>query len=360
MTTPVIFKTNPCGPVDFKESSVKKALDASYLIADTKKDGVQLNLCILEGNLGVADLYWLGRSGKTFPALQGLLCPFQDPPTRLHPDTGRYESSEDIWKLFMKDCVYPSGLMIQAEVMVKDSTAAQTSGTLRRKTQVAPERLEVHVFGVVPMSHILGHSEDTPFNVTHALMKYHNEHTVSLLKKFFPEIDWHVIETVDVFSMRDLQHVYETRREQGEEGLVVKDPNAVWTRGKKVGSWKMKPDERIDGHVSGIVWGTEGLANEGKVIGFRVMLENGVEVDVTGLTEALKSEFTEAVLEATYKEPEVWMGICSQKCLQDDCLNPYDGWAIQVGYMEMTEDGSLRHPFFDMWRGTEENPKDKV
>lgn len=358
MTTPVIFKTNPCGPVDFKESSVKKALDASYLIADTKKDGVQLNLCITNELTSPIERFWLGRSGKTFPALQGLLSGGIEPVDL--GDGPLALTAYERWELFLKDCVYPDGLMIQAEVMVKDSTAAQTSGTLRRKTQVAPERLEVHVFGVVPMSHILGHSEDTPFNVTHALMKYHNEHTVSLLKKFFPEIDWHVIETVDVFSMRDLQHVYETRREAGEEGLVVKDPNAVWTRGKKVGSWKMKPDERIDGHVSGLVWGTEGLSNEGKVIGFRVMLETGVEVDVTGLTEALKSEFTEAVLEATYKEPEVWMGICSQKCLQDDCLNPYDGWAIQVGYMEMTEDGSLRHPFFDMWRGTEENPKDKV
>lgn len=358
MTTPVIFKTNPCGPVDFKESSVKKALDASYLIADTKKDGVQLNLCAtnpLQGVLGTIGLYWLGRSGKTFPALQGLI----ESGSGYHPETRELTSHYELWDLFLKDCVYPSGLMIQAEVMVKESTAAQTSGTLRRKTKVDPKRLEVHVFGVVPMSHILGHSEDTPFNVTHALMKYHNEHTVSLLKKFFPEIDWHVIETVDVFSMRDLQHVYETRREAGEEGLVVKDPNAVWTRGKKVGSWKMKPEETIDGHVSGLVWGTPGLANEGKVIGFRVMLETGVEVDVTGLTEALKDEFTAKV---TYAERLKSGSTAWTRALAaiESGINPYDGWAIQVGYMEMTEDGSLRHPFFDMWRGTEENPKDKV
>jgi hypothetical protein len=360
MTTPVIFKTNPCGPVDFKESSVTKALDASYLIADTKKDGAQLNLCVLPPEDAPAysvHINWLGRSGKTFPALQGLLEGNGYAEVDLDGQLVNLVADQR-WELFLADCVYPSGLMIQAEVMVKESTAAQTSGTLRRKTKVDPKRLEVHVFGVVPMSHILGHSEDTPFNVTHALMKYHNEHTVAQLKKFFPEIDWHVIETVDVFSMRDLKHVYETRREAGEEGLVVKDPLAVWTRGKKVGQWKMKPDERIDGHVSGLVWGTEGLSNEGKVIGFRVMLETGVEVDVTGLTEALKSDFTSKVIEENWKEPLHYEKVAAKD--QEDILNPYDGWAVQVGYMEMTEDGSLRHPFFDCWRGTETDPKDKV
>ena len=53
--------------------------------------------------------------------------------------------------------------------------------------------------------------------------------------------------------------------------------------------WKMKPEETIDGTVCGLVWGTTGKANEGKVIGFEVLLEDGMVVNACGLTEEQSS-----------------------------------------------------------------------
>ncbi|QYC97326.1 ATP-dependent DNA ligase [Enterobacteria phage IME177] len=105
--------------------------------------------------------------------------------------------------------------------------------------------------------------------------------------------------------------------------------------------WKMKPEETIDGTVCGLVWGTPGKANEGKVIGFEVLLEDGMVVNACGLTEEQKDEFTEACNTDTY----ILGGI-----------NPYEGWQCEVLFMERFPDGSLRHPSFKCWRGTEDNP----
>ncbi|AXG66363.1 putative ligase [Dickeya phage vB_DsoP_JA10] len=38
----------------------------------------------------------------------------------------------------------------------------------------------------------------------------------------------------------------------------------------------------------------------------------------------------------------------------------YKGWQCQVVFMEETPDGSLRHPSFHSFRGTEDNPTLKV
>jgi len=86
------------------------------------------------------------------------------------------------------------------------------------------------------------------------------------------------------------------------------------------------------------VWGTPGLANEGKVIGFEVLLEDGHVVNACGLTQEQKDEFTAKVHEAIYAEG-------------NSRVNPYDGWAVEVAFMERFKDGSLRHPSFSRWRG---------
>jgi hypothetical protein len=43
---------------------------------------------------------------------------------------------------------------------------------------------------------------------------------------------------------------------------------------------------------------------------------------------------------------------------QDEALNPYEGWAVEVSFMERFKDGSLRHPTFNRWRGIS-SPFDK-
>ena len=110
----------------------------------------------------------------------------------------------------------------------------------------------------------------------------------------------------------------------------------------------MKPEETIDGTVCGLVWGTPGKSNEGKVIGFEVLLEDGMVVNPCGLTEEQKDEFTAKWLETNTED---FTGTIAMTP-----VNPYEGWQCEVLFMERFPDGSLRHPSFKCWRGTEDNP----
>lgn len=336
MTT---IKTNPHRAVDYSESGIKKALEAAgSLEAEVKYDGVRLNLPVLREG----ETYWLSRESKPLPALEWM-----------NSELGNAWTQAD-WRRFLRQAGYEGvGLMIDGEAMVKGVDFNTSSGLIRTKWLkpsneefaecypwrgkkvpfwVARSRLKVVVYGVVDMTTIADPKAEGPI---HSVTRLKAEAIVPLLQKYFPEIDWVLSESHTVFSLESLRDLYESKRAEGHEGLVVKDPLGRWKRGKKSGMWKMKPSEEADGHVVRPVWGTEGLANEGMVTGFDVMLENGMEVSATNISRALMSEFTENVK----SDPDY-----------------YKGWACQITYMEETPDGSLRHPSFDQWRGTEDNP----
>lgn len=340
MTT---IKTNPHRAVDYSESGIKKALEAAgSLEAEVKYDGVRLNLLVLREG----ETYWLSRESKPLPALEWM-----------NSELGNAWTQAD-WRWFLRQAGYEGvGLMIDGEVMVKGVDFNTSSGLIRTKWLkpsneefaecypgrgkkvpfwVARSRLQVVVYGVVDMTTIADPKAEGPI---HSVTRLKAEAIVPLLQKYFPEIDWVLSESHTVFNLESLRDLYEEKRTDGHEGLVVKDPLGRWKRGKKSGMWKMKPSEEADGHVVRPVWGTEGLANEGMVIGFDVMLENGMEVSATNISRALMSEFTENVK----SDPDY-----------------YKGWACQITYMEETPDGSLRHPSFDQWRGTEDNPTVKI
>lgn len=340
MTT---IKTNPHRAVDYSESGIKKALAAAgSLEAEVKYDGVRLNLLVLREG----ETYWLSRESKPLPALEWM-----------NSELGNAWTQAD-WRWFLRQAGYEGiGLMIDGEVMVKGVDFNTSSGLIRTKWLkpsneefaecypgrgkkvpfwVARSRLQVVVYGVVDMTTIADQKAEGPI---HSVTRLKAEAIVPLLQKYFPEIDWVLSESHTVYDLESLNSLYEEKRLEGHEGLVVKDPLGRWKRGKKSGMFKMKPSEEADGHVVRPVWGTEGLANEGLVIGFDVMLENGMEVSATNISRALMSEFTENVK----SDPDY-----------------YKGWACQITYMEETPDGSLRHPSFCQWRGTEDNPTVKV
>ena len=359
------IKTNPHRAVDYSESGVKKALEAAgSLEAEVKYDGVRVNIPVFPDGR----TEWLSRESKTLPALDHL--------STVGQDIGACKSSD--WRWFLKQAGYEeTGLMIDGEVMVKGVDFNTSSGLIRTKNlkpnnyeysmdaldsewtkdmkgrpfRLIPEMVQVVVYGIIDLPTIMYPKAEGPI---HSVTRLKAEAVVPLLQKYFPEIDWVLSESHTVFDLESLSSLYEEKRLEGHEGLVVKDPLGRYKRGKKSGMWKMKPEESIDGTVCGLVWGTPGKANEGKVIGFEVLLEDGMVVNACGLTEAQKTEFTAGVI----------------KCRQDNQLlasdeklpeqdNPYHGWQVEVLYMERFPDGSLRHPSFKCWRGTEDNPKVK-
>lgn len=350
MTTTI--KTNPHRAVDYSESGINKALEAAgSLEAEVKYDGVRLNLPVFP----TGETQWLSRESKPLPALSWM--------DTSGDDVGATKASD--WRWFLKQAGYEgTGLMIDGEVMVKGVDFNTSSGLIRTKNlkpnnyeysmdaldrewtkdmkgrpfRLIPEMATVVVYGIIDLNVILDPKAEGPI---HSVTRLKAEAIVPLLQKYFPEIDWVLSESHTVYDLESLNSLYEEKRLEGHEGLVVKDPLGKYKRGKKYGMWKMKPEETIDGTVCGLVWGTPGKANEGKIIGFEVLLEDGIVVNACGLTEEQKDEFTEACNTDTY----ILGGV-----------NPYEGWQCEVSYMEMTPDGSLRHPSFKCWRGTEDSP----
>lgn len=352
MTTTI--KTNPHRAVDYSESGVTKALAAAgSLEAEVKYDGVRLNLPVFP----TGETQWLSRESKELPALSWLSTSAGD-----NKVADPRPSNASDWRWFLKQAGYEgTGLMIDGEVMVKGVDFNTSSGLIRTKwlkpsnedfaecypgrgTKVpfwlATRNIKVVVYGIVDLNVILDPKAEGPI---HSVTRLKAEAIVPLLQKYFPEIDWVLSESHTVYDLESLNSLYEQKRLEGHEGLVVKDPLGKYKRGKKSGMWKMKPEETIDGTVCGLVWGTPGKANEGKVIGFEVLLEDGMVVNACGLTEEQKDEFTGTVMVA-------------RNCVGSSGEDIYNGYQCEVLFMERSPDGSLRHPSFKCWRGTEDNP----
>lgn len=339
----ITFKTNPHKAVAFVESAVKKALDkAGYLICDVKYDGVRGNIVVDN----TADSAWLSRVSKEIPALSHL------------------NGYDKRWEMLLKDdrCIFPDGFMLDGELMVKGVDFNTGSGLLRTKWlketnyvystsewfhdewkknkqqfELAEDRLKVVLYGVMPFDSMV--SGET-YEVMNLLMREHVKAMLPVLREHFPEIEWDISESYEVYDMVELNALYEKARADGHEGLVVKDPLGFYMRGKKSGYWKMKPECEADGVIVGLNWGTKGLANEGKVIGFEVLLESGRVVSANNISQALMDEFTTNI--------------------KEHGENFYTGWQCQVNYMEETLEGSLRHPSFTCFRGVESDPTVKM
>ena len=344
------IKTNPFKAVSFVRSAIEKALETSgYLIADTKHDGVRGNICVDN----TSNAAWLSRVSKTIPALEHL------------------NGFDQRWQKLLKDdrWIFPDGFMLDGELMVKGVDFNTGSGLLRTKYlkeknmkfdtralldfdkklwgtktpfRLQTGKLKVVLYDIIPLD-IIESGDD--YNVMTLLRLEHVKVALPVLQDHFPEVEWCLSESHEVYDMDELEALYRQKREEGHEGLVVKDPQGIYKRGKKSGWWKMKPENEADGIVVGLNWGTPGLANEGKVIGFEVLLESGRVVSANNISQALMEEFTAACDTDTYHLAGI---------------NTYEGWACQIKYMEETPDGSLRHPSFDKWRGTEADPTEKM
>lgn len=318
---------NAAKPVKYSEKAIAARLASSgSLIADVKLDGLRCHLVIkptadINGRRA-ARCYALSRTNKMIPSLVEL---FSTPEEQLR------------LAVFLAESRYPDGIIVDGEALVKGMTFQQSSGRLRSKKALPVNQLLFYVYGILPLHEVMA-NDKLDIDTANCVMQMHVRVALHQLRKELPEVAWMETPSYDVFSMDELNELYERVRESGHEGLVIKDPMDCWHRGKKAGWWKVKPSDEADGNVIEPVWGTEGKANEGLVIGFDVLLENGRVVTVTGITKAQMQEFTMNVK-----------------------TNPdfYKDWAVEISYMEETDDGSLRHPSFKQWRGLETAPTEK-
>lgn len=340
-----VINTNPHRPVDFNAKAITKVMKSHYVAVQTKEDGCQLNLVVHSDG----DVVWLSRAGLQYPALSY---------GQLATDC---QDLRDRWKKFFNPHLgqglyrEAGGFLLQCEIIAinedgTDKVCAETSGVLARHEPLDLSKVRIVAFDLIPLAAVLAEGD---YEVMQSVRYVRTKHQVECLNKLFPELNLTIVDEDIATDLEGLQAIYDMKRHHlKKEGVVAKDPMGFWKRGKKTGQWKVVPDDSCDGEVVGIMWGTPGLANEGKVIGFRVLTEHGVEVDAGGITEELKEKYTNEVVSATvnaYGREQFPDGITED--LQDDAVNPFQGMPCKITYKERLPSGSYRHPNWSHFRG---------
>ncbi|CAK24995.1 putative DNA ligase [Pseudomonas phage LKA1] len=323
---PRLWHPRPHRAVDWNQKAIEKRLAQGPLQACVKVDGFRVLIRLnCEG-----DVVFTTREGIEISSLSGLaehVCR-----TLFTPDT-------------------PMRRVYDGEVWIKGIPFEEMSGLLRRDTRLPDEHLKnVHVliFDVGLLEDYEGPDEDRVPNVL-TLEERRRLIGALGLAPFRPLIEQPTTLLVyeqywTVYTVGGIQELYQRARAAGYEGLILKDPHLLPRNGKVSGWWKVKPGcgaefapgFEADGTVIDYVWGDPDKANANKIVGFRVRLEDGAEVNATGLTQDQMACYTQSYHATAYE-----VGITQ---------TIYIGRACRVSGMERTKDGSIRHPHFDGFR----------
>ncbi len=192
---------------------------------------------------------------------------------------------------------------------------------LNNQTAPLPKTLKFHVWDCIPVQDW----EYQSCNLTY-------EKRLKLLREVVANIGDRQkiidIPTDLVQSSKEAIEHYKKYLKQGYEGGMLKDPQGLY-RWKRVSIksgevMKLKPYKSVDLEIKGIYDG------EGERKG---IMAGGVTVDYKGVDVRCGSGFDHPTLKDMMHNPD-----------------NYIGKTIEIRYLEVTEDGSLRHPSFTNWR----------
>lgn len=134
----------------------------------------------------------------------------------------------------------------------------------------------------------------------------------------------------------EVEHEYEVQRSNGHEGVMVKNPRALYCAGKRTDHWlKMKPENDADGVIIRIIEAVCGKdqpdlgLREGDKLGRAGSVEVKLEDGSTATPHGIAHELGEDM----WKHPEKYIG---QWC--------------EFKYMERDRQGGYRHPTFHRLR----------
>jgi ATP-dependent DNA ligase len=310
----------PHRAVDWNEKAIAKVIaERGYVLAGVKVDGMRCHVLQVDGKV-----HFLTRSGIEIPSLANYAEYFEK----------RWRSQFNLADYHVLDC----------EVVLLGVDFQTGCGILRRDEVLAEYVPQFVVLDIVTQAHLRN-------EYTGELHAGFEARYAGIVGRFPVHVAMKSNALVVSESLAKLSSLsmiaehYATVRGMGFEGLVVKDPACTIKNGKVSGAWKVKPGCGADfapgwegdGVVTGYVWGDEDKANAGKIVGFRVKLESGVEVNVTGLTQEQMEVFTDP----THPQGE---------------RGGYIGRYVEIKAMELTPAGSLRHPTFNRFRDLESAP----
>ncbi|QJD54969.1 putative DNA endonuclease [Pseudomonas phage MR16] len=319
---PRVMSVKPHRACDWNEKAIRAVIkERGFVLAGIKVDGMRCHVLKIDG-----EVHFLTRAGIEIPALAPYKAQF-----------------EQRWaELALADKV-----VLDCEVWLPSVSFEEGCGILRRDAPVAPGLVQFVVLDLITQDQLQG----LPVDIAAAYVARHAGivgrftsvlgDAGTVLEPHHPLIVSEALAKIEDFD--DIKNAYNVARDIGFEGLVIKDPALHPRNGKVSGMWKVKPGCGAefapgwegDGKIVGYVWGDEGKANAGKIVGFRVALEDGTEVNATGLTQAQMDEYTGCVASSA---------------------GPYIGRYAEVTAMEKTASGSLRHPSFRRFRDLDSAP----
>jgi DNA ligase-1 len=136
-----------------------------------------------------------------------------------------------------------------------------------------------------------------------------------------------------VKSEKELMKFYSETMDKGYEGIMIKDPSALYRWKRTDAVQKLKPIQTFEGVVVGHNEGRRGSKREGLWGGFNVVLPNGVVTKLGGgFSDKLKAEID--------MDPDVWIGRIVEMEGQPDPMTE-DG---------LSADGKVRFPVFSRVR----------
>ena len=295
------------------------------VLVEPKLDGVRV---IAHVQPNGAEARFFSRTGKEFTTFDHLKEPIRQA-TMIY--TGQNQ------QIYNRS----GGLVFDGEVV--SGSFNKTVSEVRRKDEQATDA-EFHVFN------IMEHREFVSGGMAMNLMqsrKWMVETFADLPKgtpvKFVP--------SYQVNSFAEIYQIYESIRERGGEGVIVKEPNKPYQCKRSYAWLKIKAEESEDLRVIGAFEGTGKYQGQ---LGGLIVNRDGIEVRVGGgFTDGQRASFWDIWLEESLKiSTDFGLPTTEQVKAYVAEHGPLDiaGRLIEVEYHEVTPDGSLRHPRFKRWR----------
>lgn len=237
-------------------------------ILEAKYDGQRCNLFIENGQ-GI----FRARSGKHMHHLDGL---FDDYFNIIHQHFG--------------------DVMIDGEVMGDDFT--ETMNAKSSKNADAKQNLRFYVYDIVPIDGFFSHT-----------FTESQEDRCKLVTSLVSTIEMYVGKTIGLNRFKHVKRTmsssykealafYEECVKEGYEGIIIKDPDAMYERDRSKAWWKWKPVVTYDAKIISFYNGRENSRLENLVGGFYAegVDENGVAFSCrcgSGLSDDMRKDMTE-------------------------------------------------------------------
>lgn len=210
---------------------------------------------------------------------------------------------------------YKGAFVLDAEAI--SGSFAETSSTLRKKDEAATDAW-LNLFDVVPQDEFFAGESSRNYELRREMLK-------DILAGQNPDGALRLSPASLAINTEDLDAAYEFCRQNGDEGIMVKDTNHPYVT-KRSAAWrKRKPEDAREFTVVGSYEG------EGKYVG----MLGGLTLDVDGVSVNVGSGLTDK------QRAELW-----------PIRDALPGRLVEVEFMEKTPDGSLRHPRLKRFRDT--------